>query len=66
MHIFGGLEKNYSQSYYWFKKGADQGHDSAQLFLGRIYEYGNGKSKNLKDTINYILERSKWIKNINT
>ena len=24
------------------------------------------KSKNLKDTINYIIERSKWIKNINT
>lgn len=41
-----GVEKNYSQAVYWYKKASDQGYAIAQYNLGASYENGRGVDKN--------------------
>ena len=48
--IFGlglyGLSKNYSESFKWYSKAADQGYSLAFACLGGMYEDGKGVQKN--------------------
>ncbi len=37
-----GLQQNYQEAKYWFKKAADQGHAGAQVNLGTLYSLGQG------------------------
>ena len=37
-----GLEKDYSQGFYWTQKAAEQNNAEAQHYLGRLYRNGDG------------------------
>lgn len=47
-----GDESDYAQAAFWFQKAADQGHSSALLSLGSLYEQGLGVSKDTLKALN--------------
>ena len=44
----GGVTKDYKQSFYWFKKSAEQGHAKAQYNLGLCYVKARGVEQDYK------------------
>ena len=51
----GGLEQNYKEAVFWYKKAADQGYAQAQYNLGLLYEDGRGIDQD-------YYEASQWYK----
>lgn len=51
----GGLEQNYKEAAFWYKKSADQGYAQAQYNLGLLYEDGKGMDQD-------YYEASQWYK----
>ena len=41
-----GVEKNYFESYKWFKTSAEDGYTPAQVSLGYLYDQGMGIDRN--------------------
>jgi len=41
-----GVTQDYAEAAKWYRKAADQGHASAQYYLGLMYYQGEGVSKN--------------------
>jgi len=52
-----GVEKNYSDAFFWYKKSAEQGNPYAQWNLGRLYEEGKGTEQDKEKAI-YWYEKS--------
>ncbi len=44
----GVIPVNYDEAFKWYSIGAERGDSKALLFLGQMYEYGNGTQKNLE------------------
>ena len=42
IYEFGGdgVDKNYAEAVYWYRKSAEQGYTDGQYFLGRMYQNG--------------------------
>lgn len=43
-----GVEKDLSQSFFWYKKAAGLGHNKAQAYLAMSYEMGRGTQRDIK------------------
>ncbi len=48
------IEKDYNQSYYWFRKAAEQNHPRAQYNLGISYFHGQGVAQDYKEALVWI------------
>lgn len=48
-----GTESDYQQSAYWYQKAAEQGHNAAQLELGRMYARGEGVKQSHEEAIKW-------------
>jgi len=48
LHIVTQDNNDYESAASWYKKAADQGHSTAQYYLGNMYATGRGVSKNDK------------------
>jgi uncharacterized protein len=46
-----GVNQNYKEAVYWFKKAANQESPFAQVSLGALYSTGNGVDKNYKQAV---------------
>jgi TPR repeat protein len=43
MYVLGQeVPQNFAEAFRWYRKAAEQGHASAQVMLGGLYEVGNG------------------------
>jgi len=49
-----GVEQDFSQAFYWFKKAADQGLCEAQLLVGLSYFSGIGTEKNRSEAADWF------------
>ncbi|MBU0753878.1 MAG: sel1 repeat family protein [Planctomycetes bacterium] len=48
-----GVEKDYKEGFYWFRRGAEQGHVKSFYNLGLSYENGFGVPVNLETAFNW-------------
>ena len=47
-YLGDGVEMDYSQAFFWFKKAAENGNAKAQLYLGECYDSGYGVKQDRK------------------
>ncbi len=47
------IEKNSYQAMYWYKRAAQQNNASAQLAIAKVYELGNGVTKDLAEAFTW-------------
>ena len=59
-----GVEKDYTQAVYWYKKSAEQGYDEAQYHLGYCYNYGEGVKRDYTQAV-YWYKKSAVQGNVN-
>lgn len=43
-----GVEQDYTEAVYWFRKAAEQGHPDAMFCLGCCYEDGTGVDQDME------------------
>ena len=51
---FSGKQKDYDKAFEWLKKAVIQGHETAHAYLGIMYYYGYGCSKDYKKAYAYL------------
>ena len=52
MYEFGkGVDEDYRQAVFWYKKAAEQGDTKAQLNLAVMYKYGTGVSEDFSQSV---------------
>ena len=55
--VGAGVDQDYTQAVYWYKKAAEQGFSAAQIFLGNCYFDGKGVAEN-KNYALYWLQKA--------
>ena len=53
-HDGKGVDQNYVQAAYWYRKAAEQGHNKAQLYLGVLYSKGYGVPRNYDEAVKWL------------
>lgn len=54
MYTYGhGVPQDYKEAAKWFRKAADQGNSSAQIYLGDMYSNGKGVPQDFKEAANW-------------
>ena len=57
----GGVAKDYAEAVRLYRLAAEQGHASAQLWLGIMFEYGKGVAQDRAEAIRwYRLAAAQW------
>ena len=51
-----GVEQNYEQALYWYRKAAEQGHADAQMSIGHMYDEGIGVSLDKVQAFHWYLK----------
>ena len=53
-HDGKGVEQNYVQAAFWYRKAAEQGHNKAQLYLGLLYSRVYGVPQNYDEAVKWL------------